>query len=208
MKDNVIDWLRQAVARMAWLLITALIVIAVILAVKALLDKKDEPEAATFKECLAAGFTVMESYPRQCRTPDGRVFIEELGERTVRIFFGNIKKDPRGTQCGLAYPVERRIADGEEPVRAAIEALLRGPSEEEKTAGFFTSINSDAKLRKLEISSGTAAADFDYNLDYRVGGSCRVLAIRAQLEETLRQFSGVGAVSISINGRTDDILQP
>ncbi|MBN2517462.1 MAG: hypothetical protein JXB14_01315 [Candidatus Altiarchaeota archaeon] len=32
----------------------------------------------SFGECVAAGYPVMESYPRQCRTPDGRTFIEEV----------------------------------------------------------------------------------------------------------------------------------
>lgn len=34
----------------------------------------------SFEECAAAGYPVMESYPRQCRTPDGRTFVEELDE--------------------------------------------------------------------------------------------------------------------------------
>jgi hypothetical protein len=29
----------------------------------------------SFEECAAAGYPVMESYPRQCRTPDGRTFV-------------------------------------------------------------------------------------------------------------------------------------
>lgn len=30
----------------------------------------------SFDECVAAGYPVMESYPRQCRVPDGDVFVE------------------------------------------------------------------------------------------------------------------------------------
>jgi hypothetical protein len=29
-----------------------------------------------FESCAAAGYAVMESFPRQCRTPDGRMFVE------------------------------------------------------------------------------------------------------------------------------------
>jgi len=32
----------------------------------------------SFEECAAAGYPVMESYPRQCKTPDGRIFVEEI----------------------------------------------------------------------------------------------------------------------------------
>lgn len=37
------------------------------------------PVAADFAECAAAGYPVMESYPRQCRMPDGRTFREDIG---------------------------------------------------------------------------------------------------------------------------------
>ncbi|MCI0566340.1 hypothetical protein L0Y46_04065 [bacterium] len=33
----------------------------------------------TFDECAAAGHPVMESYPRQCHVPDGKTFIENIG---------------------------------------------------------------------------------------------------------------------------------
>jgi hypothetical protein len=32
----------------------------------------------SFEDCAAAGLPVMESYPRQCKTPDGRTFAEEI----------------------------------------------------------------------------------------------------------------------------------
>lgn len=32
----------------------------------------------SFEECLRAGYPVMESNPRQCKTPDGRTYAEEL----------------------------------------------------------------------------------------------------------------------------------
>lgn len=33
----------------------------------------------TFEECVAAGNPVMESYPRQCRSEDGELFVENIG---------------------------------------------------------------------------------------------------------------------------------
>ncbi|MBY0539367.1 hypothetical protein K2P56_02955 [Patescibacteria group bacterium] len=32
----------------------------------------------TFEECVAAGNPVMETYPPQCRTPDGRLFVSSM----------------------------------------------------------------------------------------------------------------------------------
>lgn len=36
------------------------------------------PYVTSFDECVRAGYPVMESYPRQCRTPDGRIFVEQI----------------------------------------------------------------------------------------------------------------------------------
>jgi len=34
------------------------------------------PPVSSFEECMTAGYPVMESYPRQCSTPDGQTFTE------------------------------------------------------------------------------------------------------------------------------------
>jgi len=33
---------------------------------------------SNFEDCAAAGYPVMESYPRQCKVPDGETFIEDI----------------------------------------------------------------------------------------------------------------------------------
>lgn len=37
------------------------------------------PQIGNFDECVARGFPVMESYPRQCKTQDGNTFREDIG---------------------------------------------------------------------------------------------------------------------------------
>ncbi|OGF69147.1 hypothetical protein A3H65_01010 [Candidatus Giovannonibacteria bacterium RIFCSPLOWO2_02_FULL_45_14] len=37
------------------------------------------PKANTFEECVKAGYSVTESYPRQCKTSDGKTFVENIG---------------------------------------------------------------------------------------------------------------------------------
>ena len=58
------------------------IIVIVILAVGAysLYAIKVEPikYVKSFEECVAAGYPVMESFPRQCKTPDGRTYTEEI----------------------------------------------------------------------------------------------------------------------------------
>jgi len=38
-----------------------------------------------FKECVNAGFAVMESYPRQCRDNAGILFVEDIGNRLEKL---------------------------------------------------------------------------------------------------------------------------
>lgn len=40
---------------------------------------------SNFKQCEEAGYPVMESYPRQCRTEEGKLFTEELDEGSEKL---------------------------------------------------------------------------------------------------------------------------
>jgi len=286
-------------------------------------DKIPETPGAvlSFDDCFAAGYTVLESYPRQCRTPDGKMFVEDIGNviekqdlivvstprpndsvkspllikgeargfwffeasfpvrlldgngkelgtaiaqaksdwmtedfvpfeatlefqlpetkkgtlilekdnpsdlpenadelrfpvrfeesemLTVKVFFNNSNLDPEFS-CNKVFPVDRKIAKTQTVGRSALEELLKGTTGYEKEQGFVTNINPDVKIQSLTIENGVAKVDFDKQLEFQVGGSCRVAAIRAQITETLKQFSSVSSVIISIDGRTEDILQP
>ena len=140
----------------------------------------------------------------------------------IKIFFNNeiLGMD---FSCDKVFPVERVISKTPAIARVALELLLSGPTLEERgeifysiegvstieeEKGFFTSINPDVKIQKLVIENNVAKVDFDNQLEFQVGGSCRVAAIRAQIIETLKQFPTVKEVIISIDGRTEDILQP
>lgn len=125
----------------------------------------------------------------------------------IRAFFNNNNLDPEFS-CNKVFPVERSVLKTGELEKTALSELLNGPTQSDTAQGFFTSINSGVKINNLSIVRGKAMVDFDERLGFQVGGSCRVAAISAQIRETLKQFSNVEEVIISINGRTEDILQP
>ncbi|MFH0955766.1 MAG: GerMN domain-containing protein [Candidatus Falkowbacteria bacterium] len=125
----------------------------------------------------------------------------------VKAFFSNNNLDPEIT-CTKVFVAERLVPKAEAVARAALEQLLSGPTEKELAQGYFTSINPGVVINKLTIADGLAKVDFDETMEKGMGGSCRVTAIRAQINETLKQFSTVKDVIISVNGRTEDILQP
>ncbi len=126
---------------------------------------------------------------------------------TIKVFFNNNNLDPQ-ISCNKVFSVERQIPKTPSVAKAALEELLKGPTINDENTGYFTSINSGVKIQRLVIDNGTVYADFDEQLEFQVGGSCRVSAIRAQITETLKQFASVQNVVISIDGRTEDILQP
>ena len=286
------------------------------------------PIINNFKECVSAGYPVLESYPRQCKTPDGKSFTEDIGnelEKSDLIKIDNprpnqiiesplfVKGEARGNwyfeasfpaklfddngfllgitpaqalgnwmtedfvpfnvilpfavpstskgrlilekdnpsglpeyanelripvyfketpeisqesmtvkiflsdsrfvnepyfDCSRTIAVERQVPKTLAVARTAVEALLRGATQEEINQGFISNINSGVRIQNLTIENGVAKVDFDEQMEFQVGGSCRVAAIRAQITETLKQFPTVNSVIISINGRTEDILQP
>ena len=42
------------------------------------------PEINNFEDCVKAGYPVMESYPRQCKTPSGKNFREDIGSELAK----------------------------------------------------------------------------------------------------------------------------
>lgn len=124
------------------------------------------------------------------------------------VFFGKYGPDSSMAACENVFAVERRSPKTLSAGKNAIEELLKGPTAEEEKSGYFTSLNDGVKLKSISIENGVARVDFDPELEKAVGGSCRVSAIRTQITRTLLQFPSVKSVIISIDGRTEDILQP
>lgn len=128
-------------------------------------------------------------------------------EIAVKVFFNNNRLDPQ-VSCIKVFPVKRIVKKTQGLGITALQELLKGPTNEEKAAGYYTNINNNVRINKLRIKDGVAWVDFGKTLEEQVAGSCRVRAIRAQIERTLKQFSTVKEVIISINGQTENILQP
>ena len=126
----------------------------------------------------------------------------------VRAFFGSNYLDPEHKNCAKVFSVERAIDALADPARSALDELLKGLKDPEKQGGYFTGINAGVTINSLTIVGGIAKADFNGKLQEQIGGSCLVAMIRSQITETLKQFSTVKEVVISIDGKSQDILQP
>jgi len=127
----------------------------------------------------------------------------------LKVFFGNSERDPQVQACDVSYPVPRRIAvETKDLTRAVLAELLQGPSLIEQGQKFFTSIPQGVTIRSLSWDEGKLLIDFSSALTEGVAGSCNVMAIRSQIERTVKQFPSVKEVVISVDGKSDEILQP
>lgn len=128
---------------------------------------------------------------------------------TLQVFFTNENTGGETDfDCNDLQAVSKTVPYTLSTARAALTELLKGPSSADRAQGFSTSLNPNIKINSLTIESGIAKVDFNEQLEYQVGGSCRVSTIREQITKTLKQFDTVQTVIISIDGRTEDILQP
>lgn len=126
----------------------------------------------------------------------------------VKIFFASTSTDPNFLDCSRVVAIEREIKNNGGPEKQSLEELLKGPIDEEKANGYFTSINSGVRILDFSVINKQATVDFSEELGAGVGGSCRVASIRSQIENTLKQFPEIESVLIKINGRSEDVLQP
>lgn len=144
------------------------------------------------------------------RTQSLDACLMQKGDMTqVKVFFSDEKSVVGGhMDCSVVVARTRVIPKTEGIARATLTELLKGPSQAEVESGLFHSIPQGVVIQSLTIENGVAHVDFNDALQKNVGGSCRVAAIRAQITETLKQFSTISNVMISINGQAKDILQP
>lgn len=127
--------------------------------------------------------------------------------------------------CVCDDPVVRTIPKTQAIARAAIEELIKGPTQEERESGysaclptkemiktfkeaFYPDWGYQIKINSIKIEDRIAYIDFSEEINAYGGGSCWVEDIRSSIFNTLKQFPTIDDVIISVNGRTKYILQP
>lgn len=135
------------------------------------------------------------------------VLFDPQETQKIKLYFGNTIKNPNVADCSLVYAVERTVPKTESIGTLALRTLLRGATEAEAKLGYISAFDrgSGQELKSLTIKNGVATADFSF---LPSGGSCLVGEARAQIEQTLKQFSTVKTVKILLNGSEAEALQP
>ena len=116
--------------------------------------------------------------------------------KEVKIYFYH---EP-GEYIDLA-PVMRSV-NGSAPARAAIEALLKGPTADETRRGFQSLASaSDFRIGSLKIVAGTARINFISTRRWTGwAGDLAPVRFKTAVELTLKQFPSVQRVIVSLNG--------
>lgn len=127
-------------------------------------------------------------------------------EKKVKVYFVDSKK-METSSCEADVALDRTVINAETLGPGAIEALLNGLTAEEKSM-YSTAIKKGTLLQKFEVKNGVAYVDFSSELNKEVAGSCTVTAIRSQIEKTLIALPDIDSVVISVNGKTEGILEP
>ncbi|HEX8776350.1 MAG TPA: GerMN domain-containing protein [Pyrinomonadaceae bacterium] len=122
-------------------------------------------------------------------------------QRQVRIYFprdGNPHpRDPFNLQF-----VVRHVASAA-PARPALEALLTGPTAAERQRRLRALDAEGLNLSTLVIKGGEARVDFVSRGGKRWAGDLSPAEFRRAVERTLKQFSTVRSVVVSVDGKTD-----
>lgn len=95
-------------------------------------------------------------------------------------------------------PVRRRVAQGVDPVKGALELLVRGPL---PGSGLDGTIPQGTEVRSLEIKGDLAIADFSEEIVTNfVGGSWNEALLVGSIVNTLTEFPGITRCQILIQG--------
>lgn len=95
-------------------------------------------------------------------------------------------------------PVRRRVAQGADPVRGALELLVSGPLPE---SGLDGTIPQGTEVRGLEVKGDLAIADFSEEIVTNfVGGSWNEALLIGSIVNTLTEFPGITRCQILIEG--------
>jgi hypothetical protein len=100
----------------------------------------------------------------------------------------------------------RPLTPGLSPLKQAMEALLAGPSEQEKNDGLTTMIPSGVKVLQVKADKAVAIIDLSRQLEEYGGGSTKVEGIVAQLVYTATELPGIDKAWIWVEGQRSVVL--
>lgn len=116
-------------------------------------------EIKSFDDCVKAGYPVFESFPRQCKTPDGKTFISDEDQaKNIRTFEDC---EAAGFPIMESYPRQCRTLDG----RTFVSNVDRYNIEKEISCGSDSDCQLANSARGLSCCYAGACDPADYSLE-------------------------------------------
>jgi len=145
---------------------------------------------------------------------DGGVVDFTVRPVTFSTFSSSVSATPPGESLDVWFlegeqlvAVPRARPESSGVLRAALEALLAGPTAEERAQGLGSAFGdgSEGLLAEVTITDGLAVVDFDDRLRETTGGlaSASSAALLEQLNRTVLQFDTVERVEYRLGGSCD-----
>jgi hypothetical protein len=127
----------------------------------------------------------------------------DLKTAIVKIYFGNTDFNPNAIECNKVFPVDRSVLASNNAPQLALQELFKGPSEEEKQAGYTSWFSEATKniLKSLKIENGTAYVNLQdiRQIIPNASSSCGSAEFLAEMKTTLKQFSSIKEVVFAID---------
>jgi spore germination protein GerM len=173
---------------------------------------KKDPIINDFTSCAASSGVVMESYPRQCRAPDGTIYTEDVTisdpqptqpepeTYDVLVYFSHNPKSYEDFTYTVTAP---RTSDRKDIGTYTIEQLIQGPTADEAAQSLFSPLQN-----KLTGDSNCGGPDFSLVINEDGLGTLRFCKdlitagigedaiITETTTQTLKQFSTINKVTI------------
>lgn len=139
--------------------------------------------------------------PKEIAQNQNKNDIDKKTEKKIYTYF--LKESQGGKVNFLA--IESKANNDENSLKASIEALLKGPSEENKKNGFYTEIPSGTKL--LGIKETDKYIIINLNDEFQYGGGTDSIYNRLkQLIKTVSQAKVNKDIYLYLNGKQADVI--
>jgi hypothetical protein len=122
-------------------------------------------------------------------------------QRQVRVYFPRDGNPHPRDPFNLQFVVRNVAASA--PARPALESLLAGPTTTEKRRRLRALDAEGLRVGSLVIGDGVARVDFVSRGGKRWAGDLSPAEFRHAVERTLKQFSTVRRVAVSVDGKTN-----
>ena len=127
---------------------------------------------------------------------------------TISLFFA--KDGDTQEDCSNVYAVRRVIPWTSAIARATSNALLAGPTQQERGEGYTTYIPNGVELRSISLHAGVLSVNFSEEFNQvspsgQEDALCRASVIQNQITKTLMQFPAVYEVVISVSSAEESM---